>query len=173
MDIILTPRQSRKSNQGFTLIELVVVIVILGILAATVSPKFVSFTAEAKTSTIDAVKASVQGASALVYSKSIVAGNQNIHSGSSPTITLPDDLPLDISYGYPLTNTSDWKNRLLDLDLDTFDMLNAVDGSLIIYRKDVYEFPNLPITTSFSCIVFYKRVSNAGDTPVIESNECT
>ena len=44
----------RKVQQGFTLIELVVVIVILGILAATALPKFVDLTG-------DANKAAVKG----------------------------------------------------------------------------------------------------------------
>jgi MSHA pilin protein MshA len=45
--------------KGFTLIELVVVIVILGILAATVAPKFINLSVGARTLSLQGVKVSV------------------------------------------------------------------------------------------------------------------
>ncbi|WP_153108780.1 prepilin-type N-terminal cleavage/methylation domain-containing protein [Propionivibrio limicola] len=59
----------KHTQQGFTLIELVVVIVILGILAATALPKFISMTDEADKAAIEAVAGAITGASNLNYAK--------------------------------------------------------------------------------------------------------
>lgn len=64
----------RNKQTGFTLIELVVVIVILGILSAVALPKFISLTGEADQAATSGVAGALASATAINYAAK-VAGN--------------------------------------------------------------------------------------------------
>lgn len=63
-----------RKNIGFTLIELVVVIVILGVLAVTAAPKFLNLQSDARVSTLKALRAAIKSADAQVYAKAVIQG---------------------------------------------------------------------------------------------------
>lgn len=61
-----------KNQSGFTLIELIAVIVILGILAATAIPKFVDLTSDARKAKVNAALGSLKSASEMAHGKFLV-----------------------------------------------------------------------------------------------------
>lgn len=72
-------------QQGFTLIEIIVVILILGILAATALPKFINVSSDDRTASVNGLVGGLKTAVALAQEKYAAAG-----STSTTTVTLQD-----------------------------------------------------------------------------------
>ena len=86
-----------KRQGGFTLIELVVVIVILGILAVTAAPRFLNLQGDARKASLQGLKGAMDGAAGIVYGKSAMEGEEAISSGK-------DVEGIATAYGYPTAN---------------------------------------------------------------------
>ncbi|QYK08558.1 type II secretion system protein [Shewanella mangrovisoli] len=92
-----------QKQTGFTLIELVVVIIILGILAVTAAPKFINLQSDARESTLQGMKGALQGANSLLYSKAAIAG---LEKAKAQIVTLEPGVIVIADYGYLAGNSS-------------------------------------------------------------------
>ncbi|PMG42772.1 type II secretion system protein [Shewanella sp. 10N.286.52.B9] len=146
-----------QKQQGFTLIELVVVIIILGILAVTAAPKFINLQGDARVSTLQGVKAAIQGANSLVYSKSVLAGAEKGDDDGKATVNIGTGTLLNVVYGYTAGNALDLVNAV-DISADEWDITDK-DGTVKIQQKGA------PV----NCYLNYTQAQGEGQLPTIES----
>ncbi|MEZ8041374.1 type II secretion system protein [Vibrio sp. 1F263] len=90
-----------KKQSGFTLIELVVVIVILGILAVTAAPRFLNLQGDARESSLQGLRGAMAGAAGIVYGRAAIDGFE-LRQKTADAATTPQTTDgIAINFGYP------------------------------------------------------------------------
>lgn len=103
-----------NKQAGFTLIELVLVIVILGILAATAIPRFSDLSTDARRAALQGMEAGIRSAAALARATQLAQG-----LGSSTSVTM-EGTSVAMANGYPTAAAGGIDNALTNFSGFTF-----------------------------------------------------
>lgn len=144
-----------KKHAGFTLIELVVVVVLIGVLAAVAMPRFASMQKESRTAAMRTIAGNATSAFAVVYAKAAVQGVQTQASAS----IVMDGTTVQLKYGYPAL-------------LSALDVLqiSPVSGFSMVPLSSVsgYVAPS-GVANDANCRVVFTEASGIGSPATIQS----
>lgn len=173
-----------RLEKGFTLIELVVVIIVLGILSVIAAPKFLNLRTDAKIADLQAIEGAMKSALSLVYSKAAIEG-ESVEAG---TITHAGiDIPL--YNGYPAVDGGDSFDELneqvqawLDIDSVSLTAIKQDNNAAPLFidkssaNNQIYIFFSEDLadkSVNFDCHILYQNKESSSQYEVfLRTDDC-
>lgn len=159
-----------RAQKGFTLIELIIVIVVLGILAVTAAPQFINFGSDARASTVNGLKGAMQGAVQVVTAAAALedelAATGTLDNGTTTAFGAPDATATGIIAATQLDAAA-----IAAATAPTTDWTFFIDGTdIYVAPGEQFDATVVGDETDFTgsnCFVLYSEPTVVGAAPVI------
>jgi MSHA pilin protein MshA len=170
-------RFQTKKAFGFTLIELVMVIVILGILAAVALPKFANLSSSARVATLEGIAGAMRSTITIVKSKAYV-------NGLSVAGSNPGNQSAYIVETEAGTSEVDWRNLCPESRAELGDALSMLDHIGLSVSADMttsvsnqytrvgYDLRGSGAATANGCYVTYDSFGDPECTVTVVDADC-
>ena len=142
--------QVRRAESGFTLIELIVVILILGVLAATIAPKFFNLGGSARAVAVKTFAGSLTSAAQMARA---LQGASGLTQGATISV---EGVNIGMVLGYPAVTAI---ASAIAYDTTTF--------SQVTVSATNYSFVISTAATTANCAASYSPPTAAGNVPTI------
>lgn len=147
----------RARQKGFTLIELIVVLVILGILAAFAIPRFAGINADARVAAMQGLAGALRSSAALVHGLALA---RNVTNDTTGLIQL-EGQNIDITSAYPAATATGIERTILNLE-----------GYIVAHNAGVSTFRPTSLPAG-PCLVTYTAASGAVNQNAVTVANCS
>lgn len=171
-------------SKGFTLIELIIVIVILGILAVTAAPRFLNLSTDAKIAVLEGIAGQMKSTNTLVKAKAQAQGLRPASSNPAQGVgssNVQTGYIVDFGFG---SSEVDWRNLCPESEAEAADKMEMMDFLDFSGNDDIstrvnnqytligYDVPSSGTPTNQGCYIIYDSFGNPECTIEVVTTDC-